>query len=212
MKISLTPANAIRIICSIVFFMSASCANTSDTTADARAVLESTKNTSSTYTLHYLNSVTIPGEPIIEEVSAEFHQGDLHRVETPRDRIVANCRAGTGSHLSVTSGKLVEGKKVAAAACGINTNASIISIELLSDVQTKFGTARKVRVVDKENVREYTVSKEGVLLKTTYSENRHNGALLIVTEAFKLTNSVPDANMFSEDSLNRSFLPKKFAR
>ncbi len=71
--------------------VSAACAQSSSEAA--RAVVERTKTTSSTYTLYLWNRVTIPGEPVLEEGSAEFHKGDLHRFETPRDRIIADCRA-----------------------------------------------------------------------------------------------------------------------
>ena len=162
--------------------------------------------------MYLWNRVTKPGEPVFEEGSVEFHKGDLHRVETPRDRIVADCRTRTGFYLSVESGEIIEGPKVAAAACGINTNFAFKSIQLLRDVRTKFGMAQRVQVVDNENVRQYDVLQNGALVRTRYTENRRGGSLLIVTEALRLNNTVPDDAMFSMGTLTKSYLPSYIKR
>lgn len=193
-----------------IIFVSAADAQSSSEAA--RAVVERTKTTSSTYTLYLWNRVTNPGEPVLEEGSAEFHKGDLHRFETPRDRIIADCRARTGAYLSVESGEIIEGPKVAAAACGINTNFPFKSVELLPDQQTKFGVAQRVRVIDNENIREYHVLKNGALVRTTYTENRPGGSLLVVTEAVRLEETVPDDVMFTRAALTKSYLPSDIKR
>lgn len=183
-----------------------------DTSEAAKAVLERTKTTTSTYSLYLWNRITRPGEPAFEEGSAEFHKGNLHRVETPRDRVVADCKAKLGFYLSSASVEIVEGPKVAAAACGIDTNSPFLSIELLPDVPTRFGTAQRVRVVDANTVREYDVLGNGALVRATYTENRPGGSQLIVSEAVRLENTVPDDAIFSRDSLAKSFLPKDLKR
>jgi hypothetical protein len=180
-----------------------------DTSESAMRVLERTKTTSATYSMYLWNRVAKPGQPVLEEASVEFHKGDFHRVETPRDRIVANCREQTGFYLSVVSGEIIEGPKVAAVACGINTNFPFISVDLLPDVRTDFGTAQRVRVVDAENIRVYDVLQNGALVQTTYTENRPGGSLLIVTQAIRLDDVVPDEGMFTKASLATRFLPDK---
>ena len=162
--------------------------------------------------MYLWNRVTKPAEPVLEEGSAEFHTGDLHRVETPRDRIVADCRAQTGAYLSIASGEIVEGPKVAAAACGINTNFPFKSVELLPDIRTKFGIAQRVQVIDNENIREYDVLQNGALVRTAYTENRPGGSLLIVTEAVLLEDTVPDNAMFTRAALTKSYLPSDLKR
>lgn len=199
------PAKLLGVIAATSFFVSTAYAQ--DSSVAASAVLERTKTTTATYSMYLWNRVTNPGKPIFEEASAEFHKGDLHRVETPRDRIVANCRARTGFYLSVESGEIIEGSKVAAAACGINTNFPFRSIELLSDIATRFGTAQRVRAVDAENVREYDVLKNGALVRTTYTENPPGGSLLIRTHAIRLDATVPDDAMFTRESLTKRYLP-----
>jgi hypothetical protein len=199
-------------VLNLLIFVTAGCSNHGPASAgevslDARRVMEKTKTTTSSYSVYFWNKITQPGQSPVEEGSAEFHSGNLHRVETPRDRIVADCRRMSGSYFSVTSGEIIEGPKVAGAACGINANIAIISMELIGDVETKFGKAQRVRVTDAKNVREYDVSQDGVLLKSTYRENRPGGALLIVTEAIKFERHKPDKAMFDKASLSKRYLP-----
>lgn len=178
----------------------------------ALAVLERTKTANATYTIYIWNRVTNPNEPAFEEASAEFHKGDLHRIETPRDRVVADCRAQTGAHLSVETGEITEGPRIAAFACGINTNLPMLSIEILPDVETEFGVARRVRVIDEQNVREYSILENGALARTTYTEARPNGRVIIVAEAILLEDSVPEDMMFDKESLGRRYLPADVQR
>lgn len=173
----------------------------------AKAILDTTKTTRSTYSIYIWNTVTNPEKIPFKEASAEYHSGDLHRVETPRDRIIANCREKTGAYLAVTSGKLIEGPSVAAAACGINTNFPILAMASLGEVKTKFGKAQRISVTDAQTVREYDVSPEGILLKSIYRENRVGGAILIVSEVVRLERQVPDQAMFVQTSLSRRYLP-----
>jgi hypothetical protein len=178
-----------------------------DDTAAAWAVLERTKTASSTYTIHYWNRVTIPGEQAFEEGSAEFHQGDFHRIEMPRARVIADCRARTGASMFVETGEISEGPEVAGFACGINTNFEILTIELLPDIETKFGIAQQIRVTDQREIREYSVLENGILVRTTYAENRPGGQTLVVAEATLLQNTVPENIMFDKSSLAVSYLP-----
>jgi hypothetical protein len=59
--------------------------------AAALKVLEKTKSTRATYSVFFWNRVDPGNRPAFEEWSAEFHMGALHRVETPRDRLIADC-------------------------------------------------------------------------------------------------------------------------
>jgi len=177
---------------------------------EAESVLLSTKTTTATYSLYIWNRITKPQEAPVEEGSVEFHAGDFHRVETPRDRIIADCRKLTGTYFSVETGKMIEGPQVAQAACGINTNFEILSAEIEGEVRTRLGKAKRIKLTDAQNIRVYDVSEEGVLLRSTYEENRPNGAVLIVAEGVKLDKSVPDPAMFDKASLERSYMPERF--
>lgn len=176
---------------------------------EAESVLRSTKTTTATYSLYIWNRITKPQEVPVEEGAVEFHAGDLHRVETPRDRLIADCRKMTGTYLSVETGKLIEGPQVAHATCGINTNSEILSAEVEGEVRTRLGKAKRIRITDAQNIRVYDVSEDGVLLRSTYQENRPNGAVLIVAEGVRLDKSVPDPAMFDRASLERSYFPER---
>jgi hypothetical protein len=181
-----------------------------DSAAQAMEVLERTKEVDADYALYLWNRVTPPDRDPVENWSAEFHSGDLHRVETPETRAVANCRTRAGAVFSVETGEVREGPDVADAACGINTNVAIVSAEWLGPVETALGPAERVRIVDEAHVRQYDVSREGVLLRTTYSENGAAGDLLLTAEAVRLETALPASDMFDRGSLERSFVPDRY--
>ena len=67
---------------------------------------ERTKRTRATYALYSWNWIKGDGFEGGPQWSAEFHRGTLHRVETPRFRVVADCAAGTGAMIDVDSGRI----------------------------------------------------------------------------------------------------------
>lgn len=171
-------------------------------------VLERTKRTRATYSLFQWTIVREPGEEPRSEWAAEFHSGDLHRVETPATRVVANCRTGTGIAISVDSGEVIEGPNVANVACGINTNRVFHAAEYMGSVETEFGPADRVRLTDDELIREYDVSSEGVLLGTTFLANRPEEPQILLSETVNLLRELPDPDMFDRESLARSYVPE----
>ena len=88
-------------------------------TAKVGEIIARSKLTREMYAVYFWNRIERPGQQPEEEWSAEFNSGDLHRVETPRDRIVADCAASTGTYLSLSTGKVITGPQVAGVACGI---------------------------------------------------------------------------------------------
>ena len=181
-----------------------------DVSPRALELLERTKQVTETYAVYNWNWITLHNQEPTEEWSAEFHSGHLHRVETPIARVVADCQKHNGYSLFLPTGKIVEGPEVAAAACGIATNAQFTAAEWLSVVQTSFGEAQRIRITDQELIREYDISEEGVLLRTTYTEINPRRKLLLKVDAVALENTLPSADMFDKDSLSRSFVPDRF--
>jgi hypothetical protein len=165
-----------------------------------------------TYSLYLWNWVTPPGEPPSEGWSAEFHSGELHRVETPRDRLVANCRTGTGFAYSIESGRILEGEWIARTACGIDTNTTFAAAEWKGLVQTPFGPADRIRIVTSELIRRYDVSPGGVLLGTTFYDNSPGETERLVNWAVAVENRLPARDMFDKASLDRSFVPERYKR
>ena len=62
--------------------------------AKVEAIIARSKLTRATYAVYAWNKMQHPEQPAVEEWSAEFNSGSLHRVETPRDRVIADCAAG----------------------------------------------------------------------------------------------------------------------
>lgn len=173
-------------------------------------VVARTRTTKATYALYSWNRITKPGEAPVGEWSAEFHAGVLHRVETPRDRLVADCAAGKGWRLSVASGEVEEGPQYARSACGIDANFDVRSSAWVAHVATPFGRADRVRFTDRTYIRTYDISADGVILKSSYLANRADRAPVIVSEAVAVSKELPEAQIFDPASLRRSVVPERY--
>lgn len=173
-------------------------------------IVQRSKTTTATYALYIWNRIKLPGREPIEEWSAEFNSGDLHRVETPRDRVVADCRAKTGAALSLITGKVTRGPEVAASACGIDTEKKFLRLEMFGRFLTSFGNADRVRIVDLDNIRTYDISDDGIILRTTYQESTEDHPVVLEAEAAGLARELPATDMFSELSLGSSLVPDSF--
>ena len=173
-------------------------------------VIQRTKVVSTTYAVYFWNHGRSPSLAASDEWSAEFHSGSQHRVETPRDRVIADCKAGTGAYLNVASGQIIRGAQVAAAACGINTARRIVSTKWMGRVQTGMGSADRVQITDTSNVRTYDISKDGIILASVYALVDSPQPIILRTWALAIRPNLPDKNMFDEASLQRSFVPERY--
>ena len=174
------------------------------------AIIARSKLTRETYAVYFWNRMPHPGQRPTEEWSAEFNAGSLHRVETPRDRVIADCAAHTGTHLSLATGAIVSGPQVAGVACGINTNRQFLAAEALGRVRTRFGGADRVRVTDAENIRTYDISDQGIILRTLFDTNDARHLRVLDVETVAVSHRLPGAGMFDEASLKKSFVPDAF--
>jgi hypothetical protein len=189
-----------------------SAATAKDTGAKALAILARTKTATGTYALYLWNRLTPPDGPPREEWSAEFNAGDLHRVETPRDRLVANCRTGEGHAYSVETGQSFEGPWIARTACGVDTNAPFASAAWEGEMATPFGQADRVRIVTAELVRRYDVSRDGILLGTVYSDNSADRMVRLINWPIAVERTLPASGIFDRPSLARSYVPDRYKR
>lgn len=180
--------------------------------AKVGAIIARSKLTRATYAVYFWNRIQPPGQQTVEEWSAEFNSGSLHRVETPRDRIVADCAAPTGTYLSLSTGKVITGPQVAGVACGIDTNRQFLKVESLGRIKTHFADADRVRVTDSEHVRTYDISDDGIILRTNFQTNDARRLTVIDVETFEVSRSLPDTGMFDEESLKVSFVPDAFKK
>jgi hypothetical protein len=173
-------------------------------------VVKRSKSARATYSVYLWNRVTPPGKPATSEWSAEFNAGNLHRVETPRDRVVANCAQPGGFAISLPTGGIQQGPAVAGYACGINTDKPFLATAWKGIVHTKFGDADHVRVVDADNIRDYDVTKEGLIVGSVYAANQPGEAILLRAEAVAVLHDLPERDMFDRHSLGRSYVPERF--
>jgi len=175
-----------------------------------RRVVMLSKETQATYALYAWNRIRQPGQPLIEEWSAEFHKGNLHRVETPRDRLIADCKAMTGTYFSLVSGKKTSGPAVAGAACGINSNSDVLEAAYLGRMDSRFGPVERVRLVDAENLRTYDVTGDGAIIGSTYDARDKEATSGLVMNAVAVEHRLPKPDLFSDASLATSAVPGRY--
>lgn len=124
-----------------------------------QAVIERSKKVRTTYAVYQWQRITLEGAPVREEWAAEFNSGNLHRVETVPGRAVANCETMTGSYLSLARQTVATGPRYADGACGIATWRPLVGQTWLGVVQTPFGKADRVRLVDSDYIRTYDINE-----------------------------------------------------
>jgi hypothetical protein len=180
--------------------------------AEVASVIALTRETQSIYSAYFWNKITPDGIAPIEEWSAEFHSGHQHRVETPRDRIIADCKAMTGVHLNVETGEIIEGAKVAKVACGINANPKILSTRKYTNMMTRYGEAFRIEINDSEFRRTYDVSKEGILMAATIRDAGVGGKMRLINKATYISRKLPKGDIFSVDSLYGSVVAERFKK
>lgn len=185
-------------------------AQDADPIEQAREIVRRTKTVDATYSSYVWNIITAPDGSVVEEWAAEFHDGALHRVETPHDRVIANCRDMTGVARSLVTGETRRGPSVARLACGINTNVAFRSLRALGSVAGPGGTVDRIEVIDAANTRVYDVTGDGIIVRTTYASSEAPDAVFLEAWTFALERKVPAGDLFSEESLGTSFVADGF--
>lgn len=175
-----------------------------------KSVVERSKKARTTYAAYQWQRITLEGAPAREEWAAEFNAGNLHRVETVLGRVVANCETMTGSYLSLATHAVATGPRYADAACGIDTARPLVEQGWLGVVQTPFGKADRVRLVDNEYIRTYDINENGVIVRAVYRKNAPGKSLVLVQVVVALSSSLPSGQLFDEASLQSSFVPEKY--
>lgn len=173
-------------------------------------IIASTRENAGIYAIYMWNEVTPKGKKPFAEWSAEFHSGHLHRVENPNIRIIADCKALTGTYLNVESGERFDDPSVAKAACGINANPEISSARKLQKKETPFGDAVEIEIIDKSERRTYEVSEDGILLGSTIGDKGEGGYVWVINKATHLSRTLPEGDNFSAQSLSRSVVAARF--
>ena len=175
----------------------------------AQAAIERSRTTNATYSVYNWNRITIPGAEPIEEWSAEFHDGTLYRVETPRNRLIADCAAGIGTHVNLASGERTRNQAVARAACGVQANSRVLSASFDGRTTGEYGNVDHVTIRDPENVRTYEIATNGAIVGATIQAG--DGTVRLRSRAIALKDTVA-VDIFSEESLATSAVPDALRR
>src|SRR5688500_15961943 len=154
----------------VLIFQAAPACSQNDMDPKALAAVERSRTTDASYSLFLWNRVPAAHDQYDEEWSAEFHSGAMHRVEGPRNRIVANCETIEGTQLDLQTGKIDHDLRIAMGVCGVNANVDILSLEYLGPVNGPNGPAERVKLVDERHVRTYDIAANGALVRTTYHD------------------------------------------
>jgi hypothetical protein len=174
----------------------------------ALAVLERTKTTRATYALYGWNWIQDRDGSLREGWSAEFNSGTRHRVETPEVRVVADCDTQTGTALNVTTGERFSGRQVAQAACGISTARPIFEVTWLGAGPSRFGPVDRLHIADEADERFYVVDPDGILVGAEIYGVTEPWCLRM--EALAVERRLPEGDIFSEQSLDRSVVPRRY--
>jgi hypothetical protein len=180
-----------------------------NTDEQVQRLIERTRTTQATYALVSTNEIRAD-DKTTREFAAEFNQGDLHRIETPRDRIVANCRTGWAAHLNVASGAVTYEDGLASVACGIFTGDGLRDAKMTGSKETQFGPVQQLSINTFAATRTYEVAANGAIVAETIADQ--SGKLRLIMKAISLSDQLPSQDIFSEDSLNESVVPVELKR
>jgi len=191
----------------ILLMFAGGCLQASTVDEKAQAAVNRSRNPTADYSVFTWNEANTPDRGRVSEWSAEFHRGQLHRVETPLNRIIADCGKQIGTWLDVTTGKRVAGVRVAKAACGVNANASVSATRFLGEQRGRFGLVDRVELTDADGIRTYDIDDAGAIVAATITGA--DGTLHLKADA---TARLPraDEDIFSEGSLERSAVPNQY--
>ena len=142
----------------------------------------------------------------IYEFAAEFNRGDLHRVETPRDRIVTNCRTGWNAHLNVATGTITHDDATSAMACGVYTGDGVVDAEITGTKNSQFGLFQELKIRTIAGLtRIYGIAPNGAIVSEQILDPAGKPRLLMT--AMTLSDRLPSTEIFSEASLAKSAVP-----
>lgn len=165
------------------------------------ALIKRTQTTDATYALVSTNEIR-RDDGTIHEFSAEFNRGEMHRVETPRDRVVVNCRTGWSAHLNIATRTVTYNDALSNGACGIYIGDIVRNAKMTGSRMSPFGNLQKLKIETYAATRTYEVAPDGAIVAETIADQ--NGKLRLLMKAISLSEQLPEGDLFSEASLARS--------
>jgi hypothetical protein len=175
-------------------------------TTTAETVVARTKSPPSDYSLYQWTEVRPDDTSRFSFWAAEFHRGSLHRVETPMDRLVADCSAMTGTHLSLVTGETKSGRDVAETACGIDM-ANAGAPDYAGRLDSGYGALDIIKLRKDQLDRVYWISPAGLIIQSEFRKGSDANDWVLRNWAIRVEMTSPSEKMFSPDSLSASFVP-----
>jgi hypothetical protein len=173
--------------------------------ARVQQLIERTQTTQEPYALVSRNEIR-RDDTTLHEFAAEFNQGDLHRVETPRDRIVTNCRTGWNAHLNVATGEIAHDDSVSGMACGVYTGDGVVNAEITGTTHSQFGLLQQLKIKTISGLtRIYGIAANGAIVSEEIVDPA--GKPRLVVTAISLSDRLPTTDIFSEASLAKGVVP-----
>lgn len=175
-------------------------------------VIQRTKTTRATYAIYARTYVPLTVNEPVHEWSAEFHQIVSHRVETPRDRVIADCATMTGADFSLVTGQIDRRPGLARTACGISTEGPVTEVESVGRFPSTWGPVDRVVLYNSQLRRTYDVTTDGIIVAETFETPDDSRRLILRMEALAVARRLPRSDIFSEASLVETAVPEQYRR
>ena len=172
--------------------------------SDVQAVIDRSFATRVSYGVVMRVEVVLEGRRF-EDISAEFHQGAMHRVENGLRRVLTDCESGESALFEVSAGQVVS-REDQSGACGVAVNADRVqSARMLAPVNGSYGRADVIELTGADYLRRYAVTEDGIIVDNEWVPRRADIGFAIRTLRVEVTRGPQDPAMFVESSLNRGF-------
>jgi hypothetical protein len=176
----------------------------------AEAVVDRTRYTTATYAVYLWGSAVGEDGKAEEHWSAEFHSGDWHRMDGPNMRVIANCRTHVGYFHDVATGETTNAPNAYRGSCGIYDAPNVINVALLPQITGGGQRLDQVEVTDAKFVRLYAIDQRGVIVGSDWMATNGSAAPCIKTRALAVLSTLPEADIFSKESIGKSIVPSRY--
>jgi hypothetical protein len=176
----------------------------------ANTVVERTRQTQSTYAVYLWGSALDKDGNTEEHWSAEFHSGDWHRMDSPKIRVIANCRTHVGYFHDVATGQTTDAPNAYRGSCGIYDAPDVSEIIKLDSISSDNRQLDQIKITDAKFIRQYAIDSDGVIVGSDWTAKDGSAAPCVKTRAIAVIPILPEKDIFSEVSLARSVVPVQY--
>ena len=192
----------------IFLFSFISCAAVANPAAET--AIKRTRSTNATYAAYLWGTAVGEDGKAEENWLAEFHTGDWHRMEGPNVRVIANCRTHVGYFHDIATGVTSDAPNAYRGSCGIYDAPDVTNVELLPEIVIGGERLDQIRITDTKFVRQYAIDQRGVIVGSDWVAESGANAPCIKTRAVAVLSALPDADIFSRESIGKSVVPTRY--